>query len=108
MHYLAQALDWATPAHSPPPDTSGAFESFNAQLKSFTSSLPPSTALIIFTGCSDPRPLGALNKRKAAYDGVIRAGVKSEEGERWDGEEMDRVCEGVKAGLAFFCVTRAS
>lgn len=123
VHFLAKELDWTSPlasADSNSPTTTdavhtaSAFENFNSQIRTFTSSLPPCTALIIYTGCSDPRPLGALNKRKAVWDAKIRSGIMNDaipEEERWtskDGEMLEKACEAAKAGLAFFCVTRSS
>lgn len=126
VHYLAKELDWTS--QTPPSDSSisapdsspleysdrakAAFKFFDAQLKAFTSSLPPCTALIIFTGCCDPRPLGVLNRRKAQWDAKIRSGIMNDampENERWstkDSELLEKACEAAKAGLAFFCVTR--
>ncbi|KAF8290640.1 hypothetical protein DL93DRAFT_2103478, partial [Clavulina sp. PMI_390] len=97
-----------------------AFDSLNAQLRAFTAALPPSTALIMYSGCNDPRALGSMNKRKTEWDNKVRnglAGVSEEKDQKsgsghqgWDsardGERLESLCEDVKAGLAFFCVTR--
>ncbi|KAF8307924.1 hypothetical protein DL93DRAFT_2221632 [Clavulina sp. PMI_390] len=149
VHYLARQLGWTNPYSSPssislsassasnPADSNSgssdlvnaspdsqevldAFDSFDMQLKAFTAALPPSTALILYSGCSDPRTLGSMNKRKTEWDNKVRNGLvgAGEEKDKelveghqgWDsaqdGERLESLCEDVKAGLAFFCVTR--
>lgn len=124
VHFLADKLDWTSPlsnsSHEPPSSEklqlrrATALETLNQQLKNFHASLPSQTAVIVYTGCSDPRPIGALNKRKAAWDARIRSGVTADDvsqDERWtaeDVEALDKESEATKAGLAFFCVSLPS
>jgi RNA exonuclease len=120
VHFLADKLGWTSPLHSSPMDSpsedsqlsrDAALGVLNEQLKSFHASLPSQTALIVYTACSDPRFVGALNRRKAVWDGKIRSSVVADqvvEDERWtakDAEALDKACEAAKAGLAFFCVS---
>jgi RNA exonuclease 1 len=120
VHFLADKLGWTTPLcnSSPEPPSEGLplsrttiLQALDQQLKNFHTSLPGQTAVIVYTGCSDPRSVGTLNKRKAVWDAKMRSGVTADEvpqDERWtakDMEELDKECEAAKAGLAFFCVS---
>lgn len=83
----------------------------NTQLKSLQDSLPSRTALIIFTGHSDPRRMSALNMRKSAFDTAYKSGKTPEEltrdGITWsasDGRELEEQVELAKRGLLFLGV----
>ena len=83
----------------------------NTQLKSLQDSLPSRTALIIFTGHSDPRRMSALNMRKSAFDTGYKSGKTPEElnrdGITWsagDGRELEYEVELAKRGLLFLGV----
>jgi RNA exonuclease 1 len=82
-------------------------ENLNTQLKKFHSSLPPRTAVIIFTGHSDPRRMASLNARKSAFEAALRSGKTSESmspEERWtagNGRELEEAVEMAKRGLLF-------
>jgi len=121
VHFLADKLGWTTPhdtssleqpsakeLHQP---RAAALEALNQQLKDFHTSLPSQTAVILYTGCSDPRPVGALNRRKAVWDAKIRSGLTADQvsqDEQWAAEDVEALgkeCEATKAGLAFFCVS---
>lgn len=93
---------------APTPETlAPVLENLNAHLKSLHSSLPPLTALIIFTGHSDPRRMAALNSRKNTFETAIKSGKTSEEigpEGRWtasDARELEGAVESAKRGLVF-------
>ena len=68
-------IDAATPSPSPTPkDIQTLLSTLDAQLKQLYESLPARTALVIFTGHSDPRRMAELNARKSAFESAIRAG----------------------------------
>ncbi|KAI0669119.1 hypothetical protein C8Q78DRAFT_1146802 [Trametes maxima] len=79
----------------------------NGQLRQLYAALPPRTALVIFTGHSDPRRMAELNARKVAFEGALRMGKSAEEiGKegRWtsaDGRELEEEVEKAKRGLLF-------
>lgn len=50
------------------------YAKLNTQLEQLHTSLPARTALIIFSGHSDPRRMAELNARKAAFEIAIRKG----------------------------------
>lgn len=70
-------------------------------------SLPKGTALVIFTGHSDPREMSRLAQKKAKFDRLFKTQAQStiEPEDRWMGEDdralMDAV-ERCKVGLSFF------
>ncbi|KAF9520993.1 hypothetical protein BS47DRAFT_1335081 [Hydnum rufescens UP504] len=116
MQQLSRALGWTSTTtldsgSVSPAATEAAFKNVNTSLKKLTASLPPSTALMIYTGCSDPRRMGIMNRKKASWDAKIRSGVKNEDipsSEQWtleDAEQLELEVEKVKAGLAFFCIS---
>jgi RNA exonuclease 1 len=82
----------------------------DAQLKTLHQALPPRTALIVFTGHSDPRRMAALNARKNAFESAIRSGKPSSEltpEERWSGADarsLEEAVEKAKRGLLFLGV----
>lgn len=93
---------------SPTPiDTSAVLSTLNAQLTQLYEVLPPRTALIIFTGHSDPRRMAALNARKSSFENAIRSGKSVEElpaDVRWssaDGRALEEEVEKAKRGLLF-------
>lgn len=107
----SSSIPSATALAASTPDPSAALKTLNKHLKTLTAALPPSTALVIYTGCNDPRQTGALNRKKALWDHKIRAGIRNEAipaEERWtseDAEILEVEVEKTRAGLAFFCVT---
>lgn len=99
------------PAASPSPETLiSILSTLDTQLKTLHAALPPRTALIIFTGHSDPRRMAALNQRKSAFETALRNGKKPEDMERetwWtmvDGRELEEEVEKAKRGLLFLGV----
>lgn len=117
---LADVLGWITPksttdvpAPLPPPTEPtpeallAAQTKLNAHLTSLYAALPPRTALIIFTGHSDPRRMATLNVRKSTFESAIRGGKKAEDmdkSEWWtsaDGRELEEEVEHAKRGLLF-------
>lgn len=81
----------------------------NAYLKTIFGALPSRTALIIFTGHSDPRRMAALTARKNAFETAIKTGRVNEETglkpeERWTSahvRELEEAVERAKRGLLF-------
>jgi len=80
----------------------------NQHLKSLHAALPTRTALVIFTGHSDPRQMSALNARKNAFEGAIKSGKAPEEitamGLTWttsDARNLEEAVELARRGLVF-------
>ncbi|KAH9037515.1 hypothetical protein EDB85DRAFT_2072974 [Lactarius pseudohatsudake] len=64
--------DAETPSSSSPPDGSSVFAAvtnLNAHLTALHAALPPRTALLLFSGHSDPRSMSTLAARRAEYQG---------------------------------------
>ena len=82
----------------------------DAQLRQLYSALPARTAVVIFTGHSDPRRMAALNARKSAFETALKMGRSVEELDgdaRWtsaDGRELEEEVEKAKRGLLFLGV----
>lgn len=97
----------ATPAAPAPiSDLSGVLATLDSQLKELYDSLPPRTAVVIFTGHSDPRRMAELNARKSAFEMAIRSGKTPEElGDiKWtsaDGRALEEEVGKAKRGLLF-------
>ncbi|KAF5346349.1 hypothetical protein D9758_011478 [Tetrapyrgos nigripes] len=105
-----QAPDAPPPPPSPPPtqeELDANLTQLNTQLKTIYAALPSSTALIIFTGHSDPRNMVALNARKNAFETAIRSGKPTdtlEKDEQWkagDVRALEEAVELTKRGLLF-------
>ena len=104
------------PEPAPPPSRDQVIQiltALNVHLKTLHASLPPRTALVIFTGHSDPRRMAVLNVRKTAFETLIRQGKSAEEmaasewGSRWtaaDGRDLEEAVELTKRGLLFLGV----
>ncbi|KAJ6591354.1 hypothetical protein B0H10DRAFT_2091503 [Mycena sp. CBHHK59/15] len=79
-------------------------------LKTLYAALPPRTALVVFTGHSDPRRMALLNARKTAFETAIRSGLPAEElgpDMRWtasDGRDLEEAVALAKRGLVFLGV----
>ncbi|KAF8143342.1 ribonuclease H [Mycena galopus ATCC 62051] len=119
---LANVLGWSAPkpeAGAPLPElapTPGqdvmdpVLATLDAQLKTLYASLPPRTALVVFTGHSDPRRMVLLNARKTAFETAIRSGLPAEElasDLRWsasDGRDLEEAVALAKRGLLFLGV----
>lgn len=82
----------------------------NNNLKALHASLPPRTALLIFTGHSDPRPMSLLSARKYRFEHAIRTGKEPTElgpEDSWssaDMRELEHITERTKRGLLFIGV----
>jgi len=124
---LADLLGWTTsktapdltalpsaPPPSPPPSPlpsvlTPVLNTLSKQLRTLHTSLPPRTALIIFTGHTDPRRMALLNSRKSAFEGALKSGKTLEElgKEAWwtsgDGRELEEEVERAKRGLESKC-----
>ena len=84
-----------------------ALSALDAQLRTLYEALPARTALVVFTGHSDPRRMSELNARKQAFEGALRMGRSPEElpKEQWwtnaQGRELEEEAERAKRGLLF-------
>jgi RNA exonuclease 1 len=95
----------------PPPPTDVSPESvlatLNTQLHTLYASLPSRTALIIFTGHSDPRRMVTLVGRKTAFENALKSGKMLEDLDKdmwWstaDGRELEEEVEKAKRGMMF-------
>lgn len=119
---LADVLGWTTPRATPdspppqpgPPPSPEALSliltTLNEQLKTLHAALPPRTAIVIFSGHSDPRKMSSLNARKAAFENALRSGKTSEElgpELKWsagDGRDLEEAVELARRGLLFLGV----
>ncbi|KAJ7282559.1 ribonuclease H [Mycena rebaudengoi] len=119
---LADILGWTTPKPeagapipelAPPPSPEVLTEviaSLDQRLKTLYATLPPRTALVVFTGHSDPRRMALLNARKTAFESAIRSGLPTEElgpDKRWtasDGRDLEEAVAMAKRGLLFLGV----
>lgn len=92
-----------------PEEINRAYSDLDRRLTKLHQSLPPLTALIIFTGHSDPREMSALAAKKAKFDKLWRTVKQSEIApeDRWmesdDRKLIDEV-ERCRYGLSFYCV----
>lgn len=100
----------------------------NEHLAKFHASLPPRTALFIFTGHSDPRKMSALNARKAVFETALKNREYAEKARAAKGEtaaagedeaiakdiwwtssdarELEEQVEFAKRGLLFAAITK--
>ncbi|KAH8102678.1 hypothetical protein BXZ70DRAFT_929419 [Cristinia sonorae] len=91
----------------PPADIPAALSAINSNLEKLYATLPARTALVIFTGHSDPRRMAELNARKNAFETAIRTGKKLEDlpKEQWwtsaNGRELEEEVVKAKRGLLF-------
>jgi RNA exonuclease 1 len=105
--------DEPTPV-APPPATEAevqnALITLDKHLSTLYASLPSRTALVLFTGHSDPRGMAALQMRKNAFEQAVRLGVMPEDMAadiKWtaqDGRTLEEEVERAKRGLVFLCV----
>jgi len=108
---LSEALEWSTRKTDTPllsvPD---AVEALNTRLQTLHAALPPRTALVLFTGHSDPRAMAALGQRKAKFENELKAGKEAEDipKEEWwtaaDGRALEEETGKARRGLAFICL----
>ncbi|KAL0957077.1 hypothetical protein HGRIS_003174 [Hohenbuehelia grisea] len=116
---LAEVLGWNTPRASPdapPPPPSppaspealaSALDSLNKSLVTLHTALPSRTAIIIFTGHSEPRRMAQLSARRSAFETAVRNGKAPESlgpETRWtmaDGRDLEEEVEKAKRGLLF-------
>lgn len=82
----------------------------DTHLKTLHASLPPRTALMIFTGHSDPRHMVVLNARKSTFETALRGGKTTDEigKDLWwttsDARELEEEVEKAKRGLLFLAI----
>lgn len=83
----------------------------NSRLSRIYDALPPRTALILFSGHSDPRKMTKLNGRKAAFEIAFRMGMPPTSGPAtWtaqDRRDLESEVELAKKGLLFLCIKDA-
>lgn len=90
-----------------------AYSEINSHLERLYSTLPARSAVVIFTGHSDPRRMAELNARKNAFETAIRAGKNLEElprESRWttaDGRELEAAVVKAKRGFLFLGIKDA-
>ena len=117
----------SVPASGADPDEPARIKTALKQLDSHLSvvhaSLPPRTALVVFTGHSDPRTMGKLQARKAEFENALRNGIVGASGNvlgeasigaggtngdvRWsaaDARALEEAVELAKRGLLFLCI----
>jgi RNA exonuclease 1 len=82
----------------------------NTRLTTLYESLSSRTAILIFTGHSDPRRMAYLNAHKTAFESAVRSGKTLEEigKDAWwtsnDGRELEEEVEKAKRGLLFLSI----
>ncbi|KII92706.1 hypothetical protein PLICRDRAFT_155437 [Plicaturopsis crispa FD-325 SS-3] len=100
----------AEPAEVPASTIAPVVSALNTHLKALHASLPPRTALLIFTGHSDPRRMAMLNARKSAFETSLRSGKTPEDigRDNWwtsvDARELEEEVEKAKRGLLFLSI----
>ncbi|KAI0776562.1 hypothetical protein BD413DRAFT_644823 [Trametes elegans] len=103
---------------TPPPEPSPAelqpvLAQLDEQLRRVYAALPRRAALVLLTGHADPRRMAALNARKTAFEGALRAGPDAGPGVenlRWtsaDGRALEEEVEKAKRGLLFLGIKGA-
>ncbi|KAH9922386.1 uncharacterized protein B0H18DRAFT_1018161 [Fomitopsis serialis] len=123
---LARARGWVTPktgvdsipdsdpTPATPADMNEVLSTLNSHLVRLYAALPPRTAVIIFTGHSDPRRMSELNARKSTFETALRQGKSLDDigKESWwttvDGRELEEEVEKAKRGLLFLGVKESS
>ncbi|CAL1697832.1 unnamed protein product [Somion occarium] len=116
---LADALGWivnrssnepqpeSTPTERSPADVEEVLTNLNTQLTELYSALPSRTAVVIFSGHSDPRKMAELNARKSAFETAVRMGRSLDEIPRekyWstaDARALEEEVVRAKRGLLF-------
>ena len=99
-----------TPTEPAPADIEAALTKLNAQLQQLHASLPPRTALVIFSGHSDPRRMAELNARKSAWEMAMKSGKNVEDLPReayWssaNGRALEEEVAKAKRGLLFLSI----
>ncbi|KAG0144729.1 hypothetical protein CROQUDRAFT_659683 [Cronartium quercuum f. sp. fusiforme G11] len=81
----------------------------SSQIIKLNEALPKGTALIIFTGHDDPRPMAKLNLQKSKFDQAIKSGQMSSLNDeiKWlssDERQLIDEVEKCKIGMSFFRV----
>lgn len=99
----------SVPSTPSPVDLAAIHSSLNTRIATLHASLPPLTALIIFTGHSDPQEMSRLASKKAKFDRLWKTVKQSEieEEDRWmaeDDRKLGDEVERARAGLSFYCV----
>lgn len=89
------------------------YAKLNEQIKAIYQSLPPRTALVLFTGHSDPRRMGELLTKKNKFDRLWKSvkpeDIAAEDKFMADEErELQEQAEKAKAGMAFFACKNSS
>lgn len=100
-------------SETPEGELSDALGRFDLRLAKIHESLPANSVLILLTGHADPRPMLALQRRRAKFEMAYREASASGSVDsipadlRWSTED-DRALEAAVAeareGMSFFCV----
>lgn len=88
-------------------DISEILSTLDSQLKTLYTALPKRTALVIFTGHSDPIRMADLNARKNAFEIALKFAKTNEELPKWstaDARELEEEVVKAKRGLLFLGV----
>ncbi|KAJ3484088.1 hypothetical protein NLI96_g5876 [Meripilus lineatus] len=121
---LADALGWITPKPSdsppeasptkanvsppPPLDLTSTLTTLNTQLKTLFESLPRRTAIVLFSGHSNPLRMAELNARKNAFETAMRVGTtEGQQMPTWtsaDARELEAEVVMARRGLLFLAV----
>lgn len=110
----AELIPDSDPAPTTPVDVNEVMSTLNTQLEKLYAALPPRTAVVIFTGHSDPRKMSELNARKVAFEAALRQGKSLDDvgKDNWwttvDGRELEEEVEKAKRGLLFLGVKESS
>ncbi|KAJ3558462.1 hypothetical protein NM688_g908 [Phlebia brevispora] len=122
---VADRLGWITSKSSPESvadsmlpslstaeaDITEVLSSLDTRLHKLYEAVPARTALVIFTGHSDPRRMAELNSRKSAFEQAIRSGSNPENLDvRWtnaDARALEEEVEMAKRGLLFLGIKDA-
>ncbi|MBW0493406.1 hypothetical protein O181_033121 [Austropuccinia psidii MF-1] len=128
MMELSYAIGWSQPYKSkelattdsaipekPELDTDKVYHDLDNNLKSLNEKLPKGTALIIFTGHSDPRNMAELNQKKNRFErslklpNTISSTIESlnNQMDKWSNEDERNLADEVekcKMGMSFFRV----
>lgn len=90
-------------------DLDSVHASLNDRIASLHASLPPLTALVIFTGHDDPQAMAKLSAKKAKFDRLWKTTKQSEiePDDRWMESDDRELCDAVERcryGLGFYCM----
>ncbi|KAF8509340.1 hypothetical protein JB92DRAFT_2947275 [Gautieria morchelliformis] len=80
------------------------------RLQSLHAALPPRTALLLFSGHSNPRSMASLGQQNAKFENEVRVGRRPEQIPKengWtpaEGRALEEETGRARQGLAFLCL----